>query len=150
LSISGNVLAVGTLNFVIVYERNTTDGSWAQTITLTSPIGSTSDHFGYCVSVDGDVMIVGAPNSYSQKGAAYVYEKNQTTWELTTYLTADDGSSRDYFGLSVGVADGTIVVGAYGDASYTRSVYTFQKHAGIWMNMTKITADDGESNDHFG
>jgi hypothetical protein len=77
LSISGNVFAVGSLNSksVIVYERNETDGSWAQTMTLTKPIGS--DGFGYCVAVDGDVMIIGAPyTDYVHKGAAYVYEKN--------------------------------------------------------------------------
>jgi hypothetical protein len=145
LSISGNVLAVGTLNFVIVYERNTADGSWAQKMTLTKPIGSGG--FGNSVSVDGDVMIIGAPYSDGYTGAAYVYEKNQTAWELTANLTADDGSEKDYdyFGLSVGVADGTIVVGAYGDDLSRGSAYTFQKHNGSWTQMNKITADDGES-----
>jgi hypothetical protein len=119
LSISENVLAVSSLNrkAVIVYERNTTDGSWAQTMNLTSPIGSTSDGFGNSVSVDQNVMIIGAHYSDSDKGVAYVYERNQTTWELTAKLTADDGSHGDYFGCSVGVSIGKIhriVVGAYG------------------------------------
>jgi predicted RecA/RadA family phage recombinase len=90
-------------------------------------------------------VIVGAHYSGSFKGAAYVYEKNQTTWELTANLTADDGSDFNYFGHSVGVADSTIVVGAQGDESFTGSVYTFQKHAGNWTQMNKITADDGKS-----
>jgi hypothetical protein len=29
-------------------------------------------------------------------------------------------------------------------------VYTFQKHAGNWTQMNKITADDGKSFDRFG
>jgi hypothetical protein len=151
LSISGNVLAVGSLNpkSVIVYERNETDGSWAQTMNLTSPTG-TNDSFGNRVSVDGDVMIVGAHASGSYKGAAYVYEKNQTTWELTANLTADDGSNFALFGSSMGVAGGTIVVGAPGDDSRRGSVYTFQKHTGNWTQMNNITANDGESYDYFG
>jgi hypothetical protein len=49
LSISGDVLAVGSLDpqSVIVCERNATDGSWAQTMNLTSPTGSNGDKFGY-------------------------------------------------------------------------------------------------------
>jgi hypothetical protein len=129
LSISGNVLAVGSSSSqsqsVIVYERNTADGSWARTMNLTSPTGS--DGFGYIVSVDGDVLVVGATYSDGYTGAAYVYEKNQTTWELTAKLTEDDGSSSDYFGWSVGVSEGKIVVGAYGDDSERRSVQRRKK-----------------------
>jgi hypothetical protein len=153
LSISGNDLAVGSMNSqsVIVYKRNETDGSWAQTMTLTSPIGSTSDLFGNSVSVDGDVMIVGEHFSKVKKGVVYVYEKNQTTWELTANLTADDGSNGDYFGSIVAVSNGTIVVGALGYASYyTGSAYTFQKHAGNWKQMNKITTDNGQIDSDLG
>jgi hypothetical protein len=159
LSVSGNVLAVGSgsrySNSVIVYERNETDGSWSRTMSLTSPIGSTRDGFGYSVSVDGDVVIIGAKFSDVNKGVAYVYEKNQTNWELTAKLTADDGTQDSFFGKSVGISDGIIVVGAHGDFSNTGSVntgsvYTFQKHSGNWTQITKITANDGKSNDFFG
>jgi hypothetical protein len=93
-------------------------------------------------------MIVGAPYGNVKKGVAYVYEKNQTAWELTANLTADDGSEKDYFGFSVGVSEGTIVVSAYGDDSERGSVYTFKKnrkHTGNWTQTNKITADDGKS-----
>jgi hypothetical protein len=124
-------------------------------MSLTSPIGSTRDGFGYSVSVDGDVVIIGAKFSDVNKGVAYVYEKNQTNWELTAKLTADDGTQDSFFGKSVGISDGIIVVGAHGDFSNTGSVntgsvYTFQKHSGNWTQITKITANDGKSNDFFG
>jgi hypothetical protein len=152
MTVSGNVLAVGSRysQSVIVYEKNETDSSWARTTTLTSPSDSISDEFGKSVSVDGDVVIVGAPYSDSFKGAVYVYEKNQTAWELTANLTADDGSNGDNFGWSVGISDGTIVVGAPGDDLSRGSVYTFQKQAGNWTQMNNITANDGESNEFFG
>jgi hypothetical protein len=66
------------------------------------------------------------------------------------YLTADDGSNGDNFGWSVGVSDGILVVGAIGDALDTGSVYTFQKHAGNWTQINKITADDRLTGDWFG
>jgi hypothetical protein len=145
LSVSGNVFTVGSPNFqsVIVFERNEMDGKWARTTKLTSPNGGHG--FGNSVAVDGDVMIAGAPFSDSYKGAVYVYEKNQTAWELTANLTADDGSDGDNFGWSVGISDGILVVGAFGDDSSTGSVYTFQKHAGNWTQMNKVTANDGKS-----
>ena len=38
-----------------------------------------------------------------------------TTWTQVAKLTADDGAASDYFGVSVAISDGTIVVGAYLD-----------------------------------
>jgi hypothetical protein len=153
LSISGNVLAVGAPQSALVYERNPIDGNWLLAINLTSPIHSSSDGFGTRVSVDGDVVVVGAMFSDVNKGAAYVFETNVTTdiWELTATLTADDGSENDQFGSSVAVSNGTIVVGAPNDNSRTGSVYVFQKTASDeWALVSNITAKDASSGDDFG
>ena len=45
-------------------------------------------------------------------------------------LTAKDGAYGDFFGISVAISDGTIVVGAYFDSdkvSISGSAYVFEK-----------------------
>ena len=71
-----------------------------------------------------------------------------------TKLLASDGASGDLFGSSVSISsDGlTAIVGAWGDddnGSSSGSAYIFKYANGEWTE-TKLTADDGASDDNFG
>ena len=61
-----------------------------------------------------------------------------------------------YFGESVAIGDGTIVVGAKvtQKGSDSGSVYLFEKSssgdASSWTQVAKLTADDGAAGDDFG
>ncbi|HAV65148.1 MAG TPA: integrin, partial [Verrucomicrobiales bacterium] len=65
-------------------------------------------------------------NSRFQSGAAYVFVRNGTTWSQQAYLKASNTGSflgeGDYFGCSVAVSGDTVVVGAFGEDSWTRGV----------------------------
>ena len=87
---------------------------------------STSDQFGYSVSIstDGSLAIVGARYTDSpvgDAGSAYVFKRTVTAWDLEQRLTSTGGyggtDGSDYFGSSVDISgDGTrVIVGAYGD-----------------------------------
>ena len=71
-------------------------------------------------------------------------------------LTASDGATNDYFGVSVSVSGDTIVVGAESDddnGHHSGSAYVFVMPNGGWADMTetaKLTASDGAANDNFG
>ena len=71
-------------------------------------------------------------------------------------LTASDGATNDYFGVSVSVSGDTIVVGAYADddnGTNSGSAYVFVKPSGGWAEATrtaKLTASDGATFDNFG
>ncbi|MEM6283307.1 MAG: FG-GAP repeat protein, partial [Chloroflexota bacterium] len=85
-----------------------------------------SDNFGESVAVDGDTVVVGAPdedgsattvngpddNSARNAGAAYVFTRVGTTWSQQAYIKASNTGNSDQFGWSVAVDGDTAVVGA--------------------------------------
>ena len=55
---------------------------------------------------------IGANND---QGAAYVFVRSGTIWNLQQKLTASDGAAGDRFGYSVAISGETVVVGAHRD-----------------------------------
>jgi len=100
--------------------------SWTQAAKLTADDGAASDYFGRSVAISDGIAVVGAfgdKDKGSYSGSAYVFEMSDssdaTSWTQVAKLTADDGAASDYFGYSVAISDGTIVVGANGAAKGT-------------------------------
>ena len=131
---------------------------------LTADDGAASDYFGYSVAISDGIAVVGAraeDDKGSDSGSAYVFKMSDssdaTSWTQVKKLNADDGAVEDYFGRTVVISDGTIVVGAYNDddkGSNSGSAYVFEKSdssdATSWTQVAKLTADDGASGDNFG
>ena len=135
------------------------DGKWSdasQVATLNASDGSTNDHFGFSVSVDGDTVVVGAnlaDNDYGiDSGSAYVFVRPSTGWanaNETAKLTASDGRTVDRMGGGISVSGDTVVVGAdgedCGDGANCGSVYVYVRPSTGWENTTetaKLTASD--------
>ena len=65
-------------------------------------------------------------------------------------LTASDRAVNDNFGHSVAMDDGTAVIGANRhDGKGAAYVFT-RDSSGVWRQVAKLTAYDGEANDEFG
>lgn len=64
---------------------------------LVVPTPGTS--FGRASDVDGSTAVVGASVEDSQRGAAYVFVKNGSTWVPQQRLTASDGAPTSQFGM---------------------------------------------------
>ena len=113
---------------------------------ITASDGTQDDYFGHSVSIYEDTIVVGAYMKDNYKGSAYIYEKNSNgEFEEIQKITASDGTSKDYFGLSVSIYKDTLVVGNSGSA------YIYEKNSnGIFEEVQKITASDGERDDGFG
>ena len=95
--------------------RNTARGTLLAS--LTDPAATSRDEFGLrSAMVGGTTAVVGAPNTSSDAGAAYIYEKSASGWPTTPTFTLTDpaATSGDEFGFSVAVAvtGTTVVVGA--------------------------------------
>ena len=80
------------------------------------------DEFGSSVAISGNYIVVGAKmddgadNTKSGSGAAYVFKINDDdTITLLDTLRPDGLDADDFFGSSVAMDSGYIVVGAYGD-----------------------------------
>lgn len=84
------------------------------------------DQLGYSIAVDGDTLVLGAPdedgsglgvnptsnNLASNAGAAYVFVRHGTTWTQQAYLKASNTGANDRFGHSIAISGDTVVVGA--------------------------------------
>ena len=140
-----------------VYELQG-DGTWQQTAKLTADDGASDDHFGISVATSDGIAVIGAyadDDNGSDSGSVYVYElQGDGTWQQTAKLTADDGGSGDYFGISVATSGGIAVIGANGDddnGDYSGSAYVYEQQVdGTWQQTAKLTADDGAYADFFG
>ena len=85
------------------------------------------------MAIDGGTIVVGTPyddDAGLTSGSAYVFLTTDggATYGQVAKLTASDGAASDYFGYSVAISGGTVVVGAYwdDDGGYSSgSVYVF-------------------------
>ena len=112
--------------------------------------GAGGDRFGFSVAVGSGRICVGAyldDDNGSASGSAYIFDLDGTQ---LAKITASDGASSDYFGRSVAVGSGRIVIGAYGDddtISGSGSAYVFDLDGN---QLDKITASDPGFSDSFG
>lgn len=139
------------------------DGSnWVLQAYLLTSDSSTTTSFGTAVSISGDYIVVGVPQSKSNniaQGAVYLYKKPTGGWINTTEtakLIASDGATGDFFGISVRISGDEVVVGAHRDSDlgyFSGSAYVFTKPTTGWANGTetaKLLASDGAARNNFG
>jgi len=119
--------------------------------------GASEDLFGFNVSVDGDLALVGAPwddDGGSRAGSAYIFERRQdATWIEAAKLVAHDGDRRDVFGSYLGVSGETALVGAFADdvnGPFSGSAYIFERIDGEWIEVANLVPEDGGSGHEFG
>lgn len=129
--------------------------AWTQSAKLTP--GAAGDQFGTAASASGDAVAIGAPfddQRGSDAGAAYVYRRNGTTWELEATLRASDGASGDRFGGALSLDGDTLMVAASRDdrigAVDHGSAYIFRRIDGQWTQEAKLIPADSTGNDFFG
>lgn len=103
------------------------------------------DRFGNAVCIGHGLIAVGAnrdDDNGMDSGSAYVFDGS--TGQQLFKLLPDDGSAGDWFGRSVAIAEGLIIVGASRDGS--GSVYLFDATTGQQTaKLTPQTAGDASS-----
>ena len=137
VSISGTYVVVGAY----LEDENETGGStltnagsayifekdgnnnWTQTKKIISSDRDPNDNFGQSVNINGNYVIVGAPNEtadtqggniFTSAGAAYIFKRNGNgNWNQTQKIVASDRANSDYFGFSVSISEDYAFVGAY-------------------------------------
>ena len=95
-------------------------GTWNQIKKRQATGAVGDDDFGQAVAIEGDRVLVGAPGDFSDKGSAFIFERNQSganQWGQVQKMTASDASGGDRFGHAVAIYDDVAMVGAYQDHS---------------------------------
>ena len=123
------------------------DLSGTQLAKIIASDGASIDEFGTSVAVGCGRIVVGAwgdDDNGSQSGSAYIFDLNGTQ---LAKIKASDAAAGDYFGYSVAIASGRIVVGALFDDSSQGSAYVFNLNG---TQLAKIVASDPGASNQFG
>ncbi|MGB0370299.1 MAG: hypothetical protein ACPGN3_03050 [Opitutales bacterium] len=127
-------------------------GTWSEIQKLEGSFPTEGDRFGHSLSIDGDIVAVGAPYE-NGRGRVYVYIRSGNSWYRDAELTPNDAEQNDQFGWSVSVYGESILVGANGgDSRGTKrgKAYIFTRTNGIWTQEAVLTAGDEAEYKGFG
>ena len=152
LALSGDLLAVGDSSAnvdagtgvvnnagAVVLFRRGGDGLWRHEATVAAPQPVGASGFGSRVAIDGDALLVGAPNDQvegASVGGAYLFQRVGGSWSLRRTLRNPDAGEIADFGWSVALDDGLAVVGCatcfvFSEGpSNTGSFFTFRRALG--------------------
>ena len=156
VAISGGTVVIGAYDegtSGAAYVYRTTDGGATYVTKLTAGWGAYGDQFGRSVAIDGDTIVAGAPGDRgvgSNSGSVSVLQTTDggASYDVVAKLTAPDAASYDYFGMSVAIAGGTIVVGAPDHNGESGAVYVYR--GATYDQVAKLTASNGAPEDRFG
>ncbi|MGI9625959.1 MAG: FG-GAP repeat protein, partial [Longimicrobiales bacterium] len=133
--------------------RRGEDGTWTEEAKLMASDGAPEDVFGWSASIDGDQILVGAPQKNEQRGAVYTFHQGTDgMWTETGILELDGADARTNFGRAVVAGHGTAVIGAPGDKGFVGSVYSYAMNGetGAWEQAGAYAPFDGERGTQFG
>lgn len=155
VAISTNHLIIGQENYdpldkgrAVAYERS--GATWVYVGALNPSDGFYWRHMGNAVAIFEDTAVVAAAEydrtAYGEanQGAVFVYQWSPSNWVKTVRLDAPDGQQGDYFGQSVGICDGWLVVGAYGEDTYganAGAAYVYERDGDDWEFTAKLGRD---------
>jgi hypothetical protein len=177
IAVSGRTLVVGTIHHIAAstdlepgaaYVFTEPASGWAhakQVAILTAPRGRSEEAFGRSVAISGNTIVIGAPfrevGRHTDQGVAYVFVKPTSGWRSaspTAELTAAGGAAGEFFGESVAISGGSVLVGApgrkVGKHAAQGAVDVFaaprSQRAGTQGQLAELTAPDGRANEALG
>jgi hypothetical protein len=159
VAVSGDTMVVGAPASASLVKSGSayvfvrTGGVWIQQAKLVANDAGASQVFGSSVTIQGNIVVVGAPGDEGRIGAAYVFIRIGGIWTQHAKLTASDGLPGDNLGWSVAISGTRVAVGAPYTPDrgvFSGSVYIFEIGALGWAQIIKLTAFDGAAIDHFG
>lgn len=199
IALDGNTLAIGALQeasgsggigadmsdnsaarsgAVYVFERHA--GTWSQQAYIKAPAPDEVDLFGVSLALQGDTLVVGAPdddsgsrglggdpfdNTSTDSGAVYVYTRSGSTWSQSAFIKPYNSDPGDRFGVSVALDGDTLAVGATGESSgatgvggdpfdnsstESGAVYIFGRAGTTWIEDAYIKPGIPQNNLLFG
>ena len=126
VAISGDTVVVGAAGedpnnlsdagSAYIFTRSGT--TWTQQAKINASDAQASDNFGISVTIDGDIVVVGAyaeDTGGSNAGAAYIFTRSGTTWTQQSKIQSSNPEVGGFFGYSVAIDVDTVVVGAYSE-----------------------------------
>ena len=162
-----------------IFDYLSVQNAWEQVAYLKATNTDIGDLFGSSVSVDGDLVAVGAPgedgssshvngsaltNGAPNSGAVYTYSLGSTDWAFANYFKASNNGAGDQFGSAVALSPTFLFVGAphedsnaagvggnqsNNSAVWAGAVYAYTFGPGAWVSAY-VKASNSGSEDQFG
>jgi hypothetical protein len=166
VAISGDTVVAGAPQAIVggktegaAYVFTRAGAVWSEDAKFAWPIGHDGALFGQSVAIDGDTVVVGAPeilvlDAATRAGVAVVFTRSGGGWSPAVTLSPSDGARGDAFGWSVAISGDIVAVGAYnkavGGVSQRGAAYLFARQGGSWTQQTRLDTDDAETGDALG
>lgn len=132
------------------YTFTTTDGThWTQEAKLIGLDTAAGDSFGYDVALSGNLALIGAPDREQDRGAAYIFTFDGTSWTQQTKLRIAGAKRYNSFGSSVALSDTTAIVGA-NNFLEPGTVYQFSLRRNVWQLRAEYVASDEVGGNYLG
>jgi hypothetical protein len=115
--------------------------TWGAVNHINYPGAATNDYGGMAAAIDGVDAIVGSYHANTNRGRAYVFQYNGSTWSASQQLLASDGSASDQFGKKIAIdGDYAVISGEGADQAYV-----FQKSGSTWSEVAILTPSGSPS-----
>ncbi len=166
IALDGDTLAVGAwggwndqgqqTGAVYIFGRVGDD--WVRQAKLLAPDAGIYDAFGAELALEGDTLVVGAPNysraPFNYQGAAYVFVHDAQGWHYQQTLRESTQQSDGHFGAVIALNQSTLAISSdrrwYGNLYGAGAVYLFGRSGGQWQHQQEITAPVPVQHGNFG
>jgi hypothetical protein len=163
VGISGDRIVVGaredqhrapSAGAAYVFIRN--GDRWIQEARLDASAAIRKQQFGWSVAIDADRVLIGAIGDKVgsvDSGAAYVFARTYSGWELIDRLAPPDPKKEQRFGYAVSLQGNAAVVGAYRDSAggyEAGAAYVYEANRGRWSAGVKVLPSDSRASQYFG
>lgn len=174
VSAANDVIAVGTpydngeagndigSTYIFRYDRDDSK-QWLEEAKITPEDGIANDYFGCAVSINNNLVVIGADNDNNingkEAGSAYIFRYNRNEyepWLFEAKLLASNGHKGDNFGHAVSVYGKNVVVGAINgddEGINTGTAYIFRNNPfsyNHWTEVAKLQSTNNKGDDKFG
>jgi hypothetical protein len=130
--------------------------SWNVEQKLIASNGSTGDAFGFDVSLNDSLCLIGAygkTNVFTGAGSAYIFRRTGTAWTQAQQINSPDPGQDDWFGYSIALSGSTLIISSFHDdelGQESGAFFVFRYNGSSWIFEFKEKADDGAMADLFG
>ncbi len=176
VALGANLLVVGApyldragINSGCAFVFQRRNGGFSLEMALCSPTDAPQDWAGSAVTCEGDTIVVGAPGDEirNRRGSVRVWERvahpndSARPWRLAQTISSADAHTaqrrtppqNEFFGSSVSLRDGFLVIGAPGAADAGESsgaAYIFRHDGQKWRFLARLAPSHAQEEDHIG
>lgn len=97
------------------FEKDKTTGEWTQKVMFVRSDPKQYDQFGYDVSIDNSYVAISGRRVNGSRGEVSIFNYVNNQWKGIDIITCKTAEGADYFGTSVDIWNGKLLIGAIGE-----------------------------------